>query len=435
MKYILSYIFFSLAIITCSIAPAQTLDWLVQSGTSGRENGYGVSADGLGNVYMAGYTTGSLAAPNAGAEDVFLSKYDSSGVLDWTRQIGVASVDESFAVKADGLGNIYITGVTGNLVGPPAGSNDGFLIKYDSTGTQQWARQLGTANIDQGRGVSVDGLGNVYISGYTTGSLAGPNAGGRDAFVRKYDSNGTAQWTRQFGTGQHDFSTGVSADTLGNVYLSGYTGGTLGGGPALASTDAFLVKYDATGSLQWTRQLGAAADEERGYAVDVDGTGNVYLSGMTSGNLGGTNQGFGDIFLTKYDSAGSQLWISQIGGTSYEEAVSVSFDGSNGVYVGGETLGDLFGSNPFSAMPDAIVAKFTDTGSFVWGEQISTSDADSFSSVSADGSGAVYASGNSSGNLAGHFGSSDAILAKFVPEPSSLLLVFGLVGGLAFKRP
>ena len=87
----------------------------------------------------------------------------------------------------------------------------------------QWTRQLGTSADDDSYGVSADGLGNVYISGYTDGSLGGPNAGSDDAFVSKYDAAGNFQWTRQLGTSATDDSYGVSADGLGNVYFSGYT--------------------------------------------------------------------------------------------------------------------------------------------------------------------------------------------------------------------
>ena len=124
----------------------------------------------------------------------------------------------------------------------------------------EWTRQLGTSSTDRSNGVSADGLGNVYISGCTDGSLGGPNAGGDDAFVSKYDAAGTLQWTRQLGTSSTDLSHGVSADGLGNVYISGYTDGSLGG-PNAGSYDAFVSKYDAAGTLQWTRQLGTSATD------------------------------------------------------------------------------------------------------------------------------------------------------------------------------
>jgi hypothetical protein len=116
------------------------------------------------------------------------------------------------------------------------------VSKYDAAGALQWTQQLGTATYDYSEGVSADGLGNVYISGLTYGSLGGPNAGSYDAFVSKYDAAGSLQWTQQLGTTTHDYSNGVSADGLGNVYISGHTGGSLGG-PNAGYYDAFVAKY------------------------------------------------------------------------------------------------------------------------------------------------------------------------------------------------
>jgi hypothetical protein len=167
--------------------------------------------------------------------------------------------------------------------------------------TLQWIRQVGTPSTDVGIAVSADSLGSVYISGYTTGSLGGSNAGGWDAFVSKYDATGAFQWTRQLGTSADDYSRAVSADGLGNVYISGHTSGSLGGAHA-GSEDAFIGKYDAAGNLQWIRQLGDIS-RDWGYGVSADGLGNVYISGSTDGSLAGMNAGQDDAFVSKYDAA------------------------------------------------------------------------------------------------------------------------------------
>ncbi len=163
------------------------LEWTEQLGTDSDDWGLGVSADSLGNVYISGLTYGSLGGPNAGQSDAFVAKYDASGALQWTEQLGTANWDESYGVSADSLGNVYISGLTyGSLGGPNAGTNDTFLAKYDAAGALQWIEQLGTGSPDASYGVSADLAGNVYISGSTEGSLGGPNAGGIDAFVAKY---------------------------------------------------------------------------------------------------------------------------------------------------------------------------------------------------------------------------------------------------------
>jgi len=108
----------------------------------------------------------------------------------WSRQIGTPANDDAHSVALDASGNAYISGSTrGSLGGPKAGSDDAFLVKYDSSGSLLWSQQIGSWDGDAGRSVAVDAFGNAYISGYTTGSLGGPNAGGSDAFLAKYDSS------------------------------------------------------------------------------------------------------------------------------------------------------------------------------------------------------------------------------------------------------
>ncbi len=338
-------------------AATHSLLWTEQLGTSSSDGSDSVSADGLGNVYISGVTQGNLGGTNAGGDDAFVSKYDASGTLLWTEQLGTSSSEFSNGVSADGLGNVYISGVTqGNLGGPNAGNSDVFVSKYDASGTLLWTEQLGTSSSDFSSGVSADGLGNVYISGSTQGNLGGPNAGNRDAFVSKYDASGTLLWTEQLGTSSWDESHGVSADGLGNVYISGTTLGNLGGTNA-GSSDAFVSKYDASGTLLWTEQLGTSSwDESSG--VSADGLGNVYISGNTQGNLGGPNAGGPDAFVSKYDASGTLLWTEQLGTSSGDVSRGVSADGLGNVYISGTTLGNLGGTNAGSF--DAFVAKISD---------------------------------------------------------------------------
>ncbi len=219
------------------------LQWTEQLGTGSSDRNSRVSADSLGNVYISGRTEGSLGGPNVGGSDAFLLKVDASGTLQWTEQLGTGGDDVGWGVSADSLGNVYISGTAGgSLGGPNAGLTDAFLAKYNASGALQWIEQLGTGSDDFGGGVSADSLGNVYISGVTQGSLGGANAGGWDAFLAKYDASGTLQWTEQLGTSSYDESPGVSADSLGNVYISGFTAGSLGG-PNAGGEDAFVAKY------------------------------------------------------------------------------------------------------------------------------------------------------------------------------------------------
>lgn len=166
-------------------------------------------------------------------------------------------------------------------------------------------RQLGTASTDKAHGVAADSKGNVYVTGETNGGLdSNTNAGFGDLFVVKYDDCGLRRWTRQRGTAKRDFATGVAVDGSGNVYVTGATESSLDGNTHVGDYDLFLIKYDAAGNWQWTRQLGTP-NSDVATGIAVDGRGYIYIAGQTDGGLdGNTNAGSTDLFLVKYDAAG-----------------------------------------------------------------------------------------------------------------------------------
>ena len=189
-------------------------------------------------------------------------KFNSSGTRQWTKPLGTAQNDLANGVSIDSSGNFYVAGVTyqhldGNT---SAGSADLFVAKYNSSGTKQWTKQLGTSGRDHARGVATDSSGNVFVVGDTYGGLDGnTNAGYNDLFVVKYNSSGTKQWTKQLGTSSTDLADGVATDSSGNVYVVGYTYGGLDGNTNTGGSDLFVVKYNSSGTKQWTKQLGSSS--------------------------------------------------------------------------------------------------------------------------------------------------------------------------------
>jgi hypothetical protein len=261
-----------------------------------------------GAVYVAGSTSGSLNGnPNAGGVDAFLSRYDSTGARLWTRTLGTPGDEVFYGVAADSGGAIYVAGSTsGSLDGRPnAGGDDAFLAKFDSTGTRLWTRMLGTSGDEAGYGVAADGSGGVYVAGFSSGSLDGhPGAGGDDAFLAKFDSSGTWQWTTLLGTPGNETASEVAVDRGGNVHVTGSTSGSLHDNPNAGGDDAFLAKFDSTGVRQWTTLLGSGGNEVAG-SINVDGDGNIYVTGYTSGSLGSnSNSGDYDVFLVRYGPDG-----------------------------------------------------------------------------------------------------------------------------------
>ncbi len=409
---------FALIVILPAVASAATVDWTRQFGTSTSDYGQGVATDGSGNVYVTGFTGGTLPGQSSsGSADAYVRKYDAAGNELWTRQFGTSSIDYGYSVAIDGSGNIYVTGNTyGTLPGQSsAGGFDAFVRKYDATGNELWTRQFGTSASDYGYSVVTDGGGNVYISGYTSGTLPGQSsAGSFDAFVRKYDATGSELWTRQFGTVTEDRGQSIAVDTSGNVYLSGYTGGTLPGQSSSGGRDAYVRKYDTSGTELWTRQFGTSANDY-GYGVATDGGGNAYISGYTEDTLPDQSSlGGRDAFVRKYDAAGSELWTRQFGTPNSDVSNSVATDAGGNVYVTGFTGGTLPGQS-FSGSFDTFIRKYDASGTELWTNQFGTSGADLGRGVATDAGGNVYISGYTYGTLPGQSsaGNYDAFVRKY----------------------
>jgi hypothetical protein len=292
-------------------------------------------------------------------------------VLEWFRQLSgsISEPEQSSDVSVDGLGNVYITGSGGT--GPSitdTGIADAFLSKYDAAGNHQWTQRIETESLDAAYSVSADGAGNVYISGRSMGGYASEDA---DAFLSKYNTEGALQWTSRSGFERYDTSWGVSADGIANVYLVGETFTSAG----LNEVDAFISKYDAQGAHQWTRQFGIEGRQETGIDVAADRLGNVFMSSVFY-----TNRAEG--LLRKYDTEGNLKWERQLG----DGKSSLSADG----------LGNVFTSSPF-------LRKFDAEGNFLWAKDVGGGG------VSADELGNVYLSGHISGGAS----SQDEFVSKY----------------------
>ena len=165
---------------------------------------------------------------------------------------------------------------------------------------------MGTDEDDSGYGVTVDSANNIYVSGYTKGHLDNnSNSGNKDIFLVKYNSSGSKQWTQLLGTIDDDYGYAVTVASSNNNYVGGYTKGGLDNNTnAAGSKDIFLVKYNSSGTKQWTQQLDSDNyKDETVSGISVDTDNNTYLTGDTKGDLDNetnSNVNKKDIFLVKY---------------------------------------------------------------------------------------------------------------------------------------
>ena len=342
-----------------------------QFGAAGSNTtGFSIATDASGNVYVAGQTDGGLDGNTlTGITDLFVAKYNSSGIKQFIRQLGVSgSNTSSYSIATDTSGNVYVAGETnGNLDGNTlAGTKDFFITKYNSSGVKQFTRQLGVALADTiGRGITTDVSGNIYIAGYTFGDLDGNTlTGTRDLFVTKYNSSGVKQFTRQLGVvGANATGVSVITDSSDNIYVAGDTNGNLDGNTLTGTNDHFFTKYNSSGVKQFTRQLGVTGANTTGTSVTADSNGNIYVAGYTNGDLdGNTLAGTRDLFVTKYNSSGVKQFTRQLGvAGATTTGRSIASDVGGNVYVAGDTNGNLDG-NTLMGNTGFFVTKYNSNG-------------------------------------------------------------------------
>ncbi|MCZ8192347.1 MAG: DUF4347 domain-containing protein [Microcystis sp. LE19-338.1B] len=401
--------------------------WIRQLGTPNEDGpwGGGIATDGNENLYVTGVTFGNLGGINAGPPDAFLVKYDKNGNLAWKKQLGSSNYEWYEQVATDSNNNVYLSGGTaGNLAGTNAGLEDLFLAKYDQNGHQIWVLQYGSYSWDSPLGMTIDSGNNIYLAGATGSNLGGPNAGDIDAYLIKYDENGNRLWVKQWGTVNFDHADDIALDSSGNLYISGRTNGNLGGTNA-GSSDAFLAKYDLNGHQIWIEQLGSSGDDTgpEGVEVITDSAGNVYIASSTNGNLGGTNAGGKDAWVAKYDSSGNQLWLKQFGTAADDIATDVKTDAFGNLYLTGQTAGSLGGTN--AGGTDAWFAKYDENGNLLWIQQTGTSADDSATGIAPITAGNFYLTGGTEGSLGGpNAGDFDIWVAKY-SQPSNLIPTLG----------
>lgn len=291
------------------------IQWQKLLGGNSTDRAYGVAIDSSNNIYVVG----DFASNIVGDYDMALAKYDTSGNLQWQRSLGSSPADTAYGVAVDSSGYVYVTGRS--LFSSV--SYDAIIAKYDSSGTIQWQNYLAGGSGDHGRGVGVDSSGNSYMGGYTSSS----GAGSLDVLLAKYNTSGTIQWQRTLGSSNTEIGYAATADSSGNSYVTGYatngssvlvakydTSGTIQWQRTLTNTsgysqsgysiavdasgnvyvtgysqnvdgfDILIAKYNSSGTIQWQRTLGSAGTDT-GFGITVDLLGDVYVVGQVDTNI------------------------------------------------------------------------------------------------------------------------------------------------------
>lgn len=281
--------------------------WISTWGGNSYETSLGITMDSSDNIYITGFTYSF----GEGSQDMFLIKYNSSGNLLWNKTWGGIASDAGHGIAVDSKDNIYVTGQTESF---GAGNVDMFLVKYNNSGKQLWNKTWGDMESQYGREIAVDLSDDIYITG----------SGGNMMFIVKYNNSGEQMWNCTWGQDYHAHGYEIVVDSFGDIYISGFTDTT-------NSTGIFLVKYTKEGAYLWntTRDL-EFLDNYYGYGMAIDSLNNLYIAC----NLRSTTpDALFDLMLIKYNLYGDYQWNSTFSGDSRDYGTDVAIDSSDNIYL------------------------------------------------------------------------------------------------------
>jgi hypothetical protein len=342
-----------------------TLLWVMRAGGTGLDQSVGIAVDSAGNSYVTGLFNNSATfgqgqanqttITSSGDRDMFVAQYDTNGSLQWVKRSGGTGADRGFNIVVDDSGNSYVTGLfNGSAIFGPgepnqtsltsAGVGDIFFAKHDFTGALVWVKRAGGTGDDGGLGIAVDGFGNIYATGFFSGSATFGqgqatqttlvSAGRRDIFITKYNSNGLLQWVKGAGASatSTDQGLGIALDEMGAIYVSGYFGdgvtagvATFGQGEPNQTTltsaggaDVFLAQFAGNNTVDSTGPALTIASHTNNQSTTSS---PITLSGSASDAASGGN---GISIVTVNGAAATGGTANGSGTAAWSQSVTLS---------------------------------------------------------------------------------------------------------------
>jgi hypothetical protein len=301
--------------------------WAKSIGGTFIDNAYAISTDSKGNVYVTGSISdttffGDTSIINTAYLNMFVAKYDESGNLKWIRTSGGTGTAEGYGITVSATDEIYLTGkfeTSAVFDGDTLAANgnaDIFVTQYDTTGNLNWIRIAGSAGVDYGSCIKTSPSGDVIVGGdLSNNCIFGidtiVSAGGRDAFVARYDESGNLKWVNTAGGSSNDDVYGIAVGKDSRIYITGsFTyGGNFGTTwlPTNGSTDAYAACIDSVGIYQWAKKAGGMGGDF-GSGIAAGDSGDVVMVGVFESNcmfdsITLNSIGGGDLFVAKINGA------------------------------------------------------------------------------------------------------------------------------------
>lgn len=284
-----------------------------QVGSEGEDSYADLKVDNDGKVFLLGTTDDIVFRQNFGLTDIFFRIFAANGRVELTRQLGTSSEDSAGYLFIEEESDILVIAgeTSGNMrLNGLVGGKDIFFRTYDFEGRRLITRQFGSSSDDELAGAELVES-NLIVAGTTSGDLWGQSRGGLDFFIRSYDLNGDTLFIRQFGTELDDRLSAIAVSPNGTIFVAGQTNGSYVGSSS-GGLDIFVHAFDREGSTVFRRQFGSSSDDSV-LSLIPSSDGGIQVIGSTSGDIVGENLGEDDLVIRKYDSTGKVSFTRQVG--------------------------------------------------------------------------------------------------------------------------
>lgn len=326
----------------------------------------------------------------------------------WVRLLTPRHKDYAASIVLDLDGGVFVCGA-GTQNGGEAG-NDGAngitITKYGSDTRQLWTNHFSGGRGNECVDIAIDGDGNVYAAAVSIGDK------GPTAVIARYSGAGEALGYGEYNLGKGSMAVGIAPDKGGNVYIAGFSAFEGAGGK-----EAFIAKYNTEAQQVWRRPVPKPVElRAEGHAVAAGDSG-VYVTGWIDGPLKGTTAGAKNTFVMKYDADGYFGWMKVFGGKGDVEGNSVALGPKGEILIAGCVTGNFPGRHGFGGT-DAFLAVFSESGEAVWAEPFGTPNRDCGHGAAFDGDGGIYLGGSSYKAVNGKENpeSFDLFLARHMPD-------------------
>lgn len=367
----------------CSFSLSAQLPTRLWSGTyggSGVDIPFTIKLTSDNGTIAAGYTDskdGDVAAhPNREYWDLWISKLDRCGNLQWERSFGGTGYESARDIVQTADGGYLIAGETnstdGDVMAGYGGTKDIWILKLSGSGTLQWQKRYGGTGLDIANHIHLLPDGSFYIlasSSSNDGNISGNHgtAGYTDAVLMKLDASGNLLWSRCYGGSKNDELLDMQV-VDGSLYLCGYANSTDGDiPPSQKNYDVWVLALDANGNKMYSKVYGGAQNDVA-YAMCSGKDGSFTLAGYTTSNDGDVSGAHGgqDYWIINITRTGKLNWQRDAGGSEADYASSVFADEQGGYFVGGisySSNGDI--STPLG-LGDYWVIRLNDKGAITW---------------------------------------------------------------------